>query len=87
MLASTLGSLTIVDVNQPVPKYFWRGVQLPHVLTFMANVRDQHKRVALRVLAPSKVVPALTQAQQDELVALHAEMSTSGIEISVAQGA
>jgi len=79
-IASDDGALTFIDLNLPTASYYWRGLQLSHVLSVMVFAKPPApRRIAIRVTDPASVVPALSPEQQASLNAIYAEMSAAGI--------
>ena len=84
-LASAVGSLTIVDLNLDTPTFYWRGEKLNHVVACHAVSTQQQRRVALRVVRPDRVVPALPEAERARLNAVYALMQEQGVVINFAR--
>lgn len=80
MLSSATGSLSIVDLNSNTPRFFWRGLELQHVLSCASMVRPGQRRVALRVTDPDNVTPALSVEDKAVLNGIYDEMAaTAGL--------
>jgi hypothetical protein len=81
-VASSVGSLTIVNANRPSPDVFWKGQKLGYLLSATSFYNPPApSRVTIRVVAPGKVSPPLTAEAQLVLTALYDEMIAAGITV------
>lgn len=86
MLTTSVGLLTIVDINSASPGYHWRGAKLDNVISCTAINSPGLLRVSLRFPDPARVSPALPAAEQGRLTALYAELRAVGIVVLLAKG-
>lgn len=81
-ITSSIGSFAIIGANLPGIQVFWKGGLLKHIRSLSATyTKSGHQRVLLRVIAPNKVVPTLSLADQLALTAIYDEMSADGIDV------
>jgi hypothetical protein len=81
MIEPAIGALTIVNLNQAEPAFFWNGEKLAHVTACFASLRDHNSTLMLRVFDPAMMVPALPTEEVTRLNALYAAMEESNVDI------
>lgn len=87
MLSTSVGLLTIVDINSTSPSYHWRGAKLTNIISCTAINSPGLLRVSLRFPDPGRVTPALPADELERLTALYAELRAVGIVVLLAKGA
>ena len=86
MLTSSSGVLTIVDINNSSPAYYWLGEKLAYVISCLAINSGRQRRVSIRVQDPAKVMPALDAAERSRLNSVYTNMQSAGIVVLIGRG-
>lgn len=82
MLESSIGALTIVDINLPTMQAFWKGHRIENILSITSMFNPPAlQKVIIRVISPAKIIPAISDAAQIALTDIYDEMRLANINI------
>ena len=83
MIEAVKGSLTIVDINLSTKKFYWKGVELIYVSSFMAHYKkNENSIIKLVVVDPDYVLPALSNDEKIILNGIYSEISAANIDVN-----